>query len=319
MFKLNVVFLLFFFAPLSCQQCETFESVDGIRLTGLSFSTLQAENIGICNDKCDADEKCKSINYNKLSKKCELNKTNKDGFPSRVEQAKSAIFSDVRRHTEAGSSEEDAVASCLQVKKLNPRAASGNYWISVNPPNAMRVFCDMTTDSGGWTLVYSYHFTDFANFMGTTNALTPVPDWPITGGGKVSSVTPLNETSYSAMNFTLWKHIGREFMVKSNLAHWVACLPGKGDLVNWKEGSITCRVIKTVGDRCLEVVPYQIVKHGDINCGIALYTDDHYFFFEGSTDRCYPVHDSCGKRNLVSKGSALPTIVPNPSGTIYLR
>ena len=45
-----------------------------------------------------------------------------------------------------------------------------------------RVWCDMTTDGGGWTLVWGYGFTDYAGFATPANAVTPRPSWPAPPG-----------------------------------------------------------------------------------------------------------------------------------------
>ena len=36
----------------------------------------------------------------------------------------------------------------------------------------------METDGGGWTLVWSYHFSKYYNFQDGRNAITPRPNWP---------------------------------------------------------------------------------------------------------------------------------------------
>ena len=61
-----------------------------------------------------------------------------------------------------GSKQELAVPSC---KSLSPPThPSGMYWVDPDGGsqiNAFRVYSEMDTDGGGWTLVWSYACTDY--------------------------------------------------------------------------------------------------------------------------------------------------------------
>ena len=171
----------------------------------------------------------------------------------------------------------------------------------------------METLAGGWTLVYSYTFTNYNSFGSGSNAVTPRPSWPTSNANvPISTTPPLSESSLGAVNWNVWKDIGKEFMVKSNINDWIVCQPSGGSIVTKKTGSLSCQNVKNVATTCSGVVPYKVIWQSR---GPNLHASSFYYDFDGSTtDSNWPAHDPCGKDKKNHKKG-----VSNPGGQIYLR
>ncbi|PFX31329.1 Veficolin-1 [Stylophora pistillata] len=223
-----------------------------------------------------------------------------------------------------GEDKDHPGKSCKVIKELNSQGGTGLYWINPSGGKAFRAYCDQETDGGGWTLVYSYTFTNYPNFVDGSNAVTPRPSWPAVGDIPISKKVPLKETQLGAMDFKFWRQIGNEFMVKSNINHWIACKEVNGSLVDYKAGSLSCKVIKNVASVCPNVAPDEIrvlTKESSANYGPHLYYSKSttelrtYYYWESSTQTGnWPTHDPCGKNGLYHVKN-----VVNPHGNIFIR
>ena len=213
-----------------------------------------------------------------------------------------------------GVSKTSPALNCKDLKQNAPSLVSGVYWIDPDGGscgNAFQAYCDQQTDGGGWTLVYSYTFTAYSSFWTGANAVTPRPTWTAKKANtRVSTTVPLRETQYEAMNFALWRTIGKEFLIKSNINNWISCKEGTGSIVQWKAGSVTCRLVKQVSKEC-GGVPTSLKIKGN---GPSLYGSSHYYYFDGGTGGDWPTHDPYGRgQQNHLKG------VANPHGNIFVR
>ncbi len=211
--------------------------------------------------------------------------------------------------------------SCLQAKYWYERPTDGRYWIVTSGTfDPVEVYCDMTTASGGWTLVWSYGFIDYENFTDNGNAVVPIPSsgWisglvDTTNVYNTSSVIPTDPKEHGAMEFALWARIGRQFLVRSNINNDIKCIPGTGSVVESTSGTVSCQLVTDVVQNGCTDVPiwYDVTPSVAF---LATNTSLPMYLWEGNKYNNWPTHDPCGENEPNHK-----TGESDPGGQLYLR
>ena len=188
--------------------------------------------------------------------------------------------------------------SCVDVQYLYQEKTSGKYWIVLPDTNTfLDVYCDMMTGPGGWTLVWSYGFTDYLNFRQGTNAVEPIPssEWSTKNTNvQISQKTPTSRDDRGAMKFAFWALIGRQFMVRSNINDRVQCISDSGSLVEEKSGRVYCLLINdVVQNECalssgLYVFDLKFI-HSYTGPILAPEGSAHMYYWDGNTDAHWPI------------------------------
>lgn len=84
----------------------------------------------------------------------------------------------------------------------------------------------------------------------------------------LSTTLPSDLSQNAAMNFSLWKTLGTEVFLQSDQVNWYICRDGSGSILHWKDGSIACRVAKSLVDKCKNVALENF--EGGANYGLRL-------------------------------------------------
>ena len=151
---------------------------------------------------------------------------------------------------------------------------------------------------------------------GRGNAVTPIPSWPMSEGYEASPVSddpPNDLLLYGALDFSVWKSIGEEFMIKSTVNNWIACVNNTGSLTRYVRGSLSCRLIHSITSVCPDL-PTTSFQFDTFSCGPPVKGQDRFYYFEGCINNYYwPVHDPCGEDKLNNLENRWP------QGQIWVR
>lgn len=168
----------------------------------------------------------------------------------------------VIKQARLGKTPEHAARTCKDIMRSNTGIInSGRFWLSPEQydDTAFIGYCNMDIMNGGWTLAYSFMLSDGKHTISTTSHLVPIPTWNKVDTRKTSSTPPQYADNFGAIDYRLWRFLGREILLKSTYDNWLHCKPVHNkveifpDLNKMKNNTsieMTCKYINDVRNKC---------------------------------------------------------------------
>ena len=174
----------------------TYEIISGSFPPGLSLDN----NTGVISGNPDEVED--DIEYT-----FEVRATDTAPTPNNVDRTFSIVITDM-----IGQTADAPGDSCKHILDVGSSTGDGNYWINPTGSSPMEVFCDMSTDGGGWTMLSNNDNAD-AEASGCITRVSAYPD-DVCGGISYSQDFTVNA---EALPFTeaVWAAYTGAFDIQS--------------------------------------------------------------------------------------------------------
>ena len=135
---------------------QIFHAAENRALRQFAYANKTVRSLVFCGRECSMDETCKSFNFYKCNRQCQLNNMTRINHSDDFNETQGSVYFDANEDTPLFSlpdSSLDRKRSCKMLLNAG-YCSSGVYTIYPGgiSDGGIQVYCDMESEGGGWTV-----------------------------------------------------------------------------------------------------------------------------------------------------------------------